>query len=275
LKVIYNELGRSNRLAADLEKSQEDLRRKSFFLNAVSHDLRTPLNSLMLQANLVEVAMTTGDGETVQESLNEIKAGARAAATLLNTFLEYARLDWAGDHNSVDRVEMAVLLRDVLKQSAPVADEKSLYLRGNCPATLTIATDRAKLERILQNLIGNAIKFTDFGGVRVEMERAGPAIAIHVIDTGIGIPAEAMDHLFEEFFQTSNHERDRRKGFGLGLTIARRLAQQMGGDISVDSAVGKGSRFSVTLPGNMPQSGEAASISKASNGLEAASTTAG
>ena len=105
-----------------------------------------------------------------------------------------------------------------------------------------------KLERILNNLVSNAVKFTERGGVRIEVERTGGGLEIHVIDTGIGIVPDAQERLFDEFYQLHNRERDRRKGFGLGLSIARRLARHLGGDVTVDSAPGRGSRFSVVLP---------------------------
>jgi signal transduction histidine kinase len=112
-----------------------------------------------------------------------------------------------------------------------------------------LRTDRAKLERILSNLVSNAVKFTTSGGVRLDAQRAGHGVEIHVIDTGIGIGAAARGRLFDEFFQLHNHERDPRKGVGLGLAIARRIAAQLDGDIEVESSPGGGSRFTVVLPG--------------------------
>jgi signal transduction histidine kinase len=117
---------------------------------------------------------------------------------------------------------------------------------------------------VLGNLIGNAVKFTQAGGVRVEVDCAGADLEIHVIDTGVGIAAEDRERLFEEFFQVKNHERDRRKGFGLGLAISRRLARQLGGDINVESAIGRGSRFTVVLPGVLGD-GESAGESVSGN----------
>ena len=106
---------------------------------------------------------------------------------------------------------------------------------------------------MLANLLSNAIKFTERGGVRVEVEREADVVRIYVIDTGVGIPADAQDRLFDEFFQVRNPERSRQKGFGLGLAIARRLARQFGGDVTVDSSPGHGSRFSIVLPASIPE----------------------
>ena len=260
LKVIYAELKRSSALAADLEKSQEESKRKSFFLNAISHDLRTPLNGLLLQANLAEVGMAASDPETVRRAVVDIKAGARATAQLLDSFLEYARLEaGGGDRNVLAPVDLSAAVRDAVAASNALASEKGLYLKGNVPAGLTVTTDRTKLGRILANLVGNAVKFTDAGGVRVEAEQSGgAAVQIHVIDTGCGIAPEDQDRLFEEFFQGHNHERNRAKGFGLGLSIAHRLAQQLGGQITVESGVGQGSRFSLILPTTAESNGHPA-----------------
>ena len=111
-----------------------------------------------------------------------------------------------------------------------------------------LRSDRLKIDRILSNLVGNAIKFTKAGDVRIDSQVAGDGIEIHVVDSGIGIEQEKREHLFEEFFQVHNNERDPRKGFGLGLAIARRMALQLGGEIQVDSTVGAGSRFTLVLP---------------------------
>ena len=248
LKVVYTELGRTTRLAHELEESREESKRKSFFLNAVSHDLRTPLNGLMLQCNLAEVGAANGDPETVRAALIEIKSGAKAAAELLDGLLEYARVEGGTDCPATEPVDVGAVVDNVVAASITAATQKGLSLRSNVPVDLQIATDRLRLERILSNLVSNAIKFTDQGGVRVEVERGKRHLRVHVIDTGIGISPADRERLFEEFFQVHNAERSRGKGFGLGLAIARRMARQLGGDVTVESAVGHGSRFTVVLP---------------------------
>jgi signal transduction histidine kinase len=151
------------------------------------------------------------------------------------------------------------MLRQVISGSQAVATQKGLYLWVDCPAELHILTDRVKLERILCNLLNNAVKFTDQGGVRVVAESASGALEIHVVDTGIGLAPAQQARLFQEFYQVENHARDRKKGFGLGLAISRRLARQLGGDVEVESAQGSGSRFSVLLPGVVVLAGTGAS----------------
>ena len=251
LKVVYSELGRSTQLANDLQESREESKRKSFFLNAVSHDLRTPLNGLLLQSNLAEMGAARGDAETVKSAVHEIQRGAKAAAELLDGLLEYARLEGAGaDQPAPVPVDVGTVVGNVVAASGAAAAQKGLSLRSNVPVDLVVAADRQRLERILTNLVTNAVKFTDHGGVRVEVERErdNRPLRIHVIDTGIGIAPEHRARLFEEFFQVHNAERSRSKGFGLGLAIARRLARQMGGDVTVESALGHGTRFTLELP---------------------------
>jgi signal transduction histidine kinase len=251
LKVVYRELGRSSRLEADLEATREESRRKSAFLNALSHDLRTPLNGVLLQANFAELNIQAGDPKSAADALREIKQCTRATAELLDSLLEYAKVDWSDAANTMVTFELGSVIDEVAGRCRAEADQKQLCLKiGTSARGIHVHTDKVKLERILQNLLSNAVKFTDSGGVRVEAQRASNGgIEIHVIDSGIGIEPHLRDHLFDEFFQVKNHARDRRKGFGLGLAIAKRLARHLGGEISVESAVDTGSRFSVVLPG--------------------------
>jgi signal transduction histidine kinase len=249
LKVLYSELSRTRKLATDLEASRAQSQRKSFFLNAISHDLRTPLNGLMLQAELAEVSAASNDSTTLRESLSEIKTIAADTAELLNSFLELGRLDWNEDCIQIGQVDVTELLQAVANQHQLAAEQKGLYLRIAAAQHLTIQTDRIKLERILMNLVGNAVKFTASGGITLEVENSAAEVRFRVIDTGEGIAPVDQSMLFQEFFQVSNHERDRKKGFGLGLAIAQKLARQLGGKLKLEqSELEAGSRFCLTIP---------------------------
>jgi signal transduction histidine kinase len=247
LRVVYHELGRSKRLAFELEESKAESKRKSFFLNAISHDLRTPLNGLMLQVDLAEMCLD--DAESLRESLHEIKACARTTADLLTSFLELGRLDWSDDSVREIHFGLSELLVQVTNAARPLAEAKGLEIRVESPAGVQLRTDRVKVERILQNLVGNAIKFTDHGRVEVVVGTSGRDVSFLVIDSGVGISADRLETIFDEFYQISNSERDSTKGFGLGLSIARRLTRLLQGDLIVTSEVGRGSRFALTLPG--------------------------
>src|SRR5262249_15384607 len=123
--------------------------------------------------------------------------------------------------------------------------EKNLSLDVNVPASIRVRLERGRFDRVLGNLLDNAVKFTDQGGIIVEAQTNGRGLEIHVLDSGVGIAPEHHEKLFSEFFQVGNKERSRQKGFGLGLAIARHLARQMGGEIAVESALGSGSRFTL------------------------------
>lgn len=260
LKVIYSELGRTTQLAADLERSREESRSKSHFLNALSHDLRTPLNAIALQAQVARIAAKGEDREGLLGAIQEIEANSHATAELLQSLLQCARLDWTEEPNTVSVFPLRGMLQTAVSNVQPSADQKALEFRIDCPAETMIETDRLKLDRVVMNLLTNAVKFTDNGSIRITAECASGALELHVIDTGIGLSAEQQAHLFEEFYQARNSERDRRKGFGLGLAIARRLARQLGGDIEVQSAPGNGSRFSILLPGVLASSAPGVTI---------------
>ncbi len=285
LKVLYTAVGRGHTLETELTAARDESRRKGAFLNAVSHDLRTPLNGLLLHANLAELHAaelhaaelhgadshvadrSASDGSAavamaaVVESLGEIKAAARLTADLLDGLLEYARLDGATDAVVAADFPLAAVVADVLATHGHAAGAKGLDLSAAVPPGLVVRTDRLKLERVLNNLVGNAVKYTPAGSVRVSAEaaRGSGGVEVHVTDTGVGIAAEHVGRLFDEFFQVDNHERDRQKGFGLGLAIGRRLARQLGGDVAVVSTPGRGSRFTVVVPtAGDPQPGLAA-----------------
>jgi signal transduction histidine kinase len=255
LRVVYHELGRSKQLAYELEESKAESKRKSFFLNAISHDLRTPLNGLMLQAELAEMSASGGDVESLRDSLREIKACARTTADLLASFLELGRLDWSDDSSREIRFDLAELIAQLASAARPLADMKDVEIRAEPPSGIYLVTDRLKLERILQNLLGNGVKFTERGRVEVIVKPSGRDLTIEVSDTGVGIPEAQLETIFDEFYQVNNSERDRGKGFGLGLSIARRLAHQLRGELAVESEVGRGSRFSVILRGVVDAAG--------------------
>lgn len=248
LRVVYRELGRSSQLEKDLEQSRAESDRRTWFLNAVSHDLRTPLNAVSLYTSLAELKIETNDIDGQREAVAAIRDNTSSISRMLNALLSYASLECAAAPLEVSSFELNRLLETVVDRSAPSASAKKLTLGTTCPSGLNIRTDHGVLERILDNLISNAIKYTETGSVRIKADATADDVEIHVIDTGIGIPTEAHPRVFEEFFQIGNSERNSAKGFGLGLAIARRLAEQLGGQIALESSPGRGSRFSILLP---------------------------
>ena len=232
-------------------EAEEASVRKTRFLAAVSHDIRTPANAISLLAELIRRTATnpalTAD---VPELAQELHNSAVSLVNLLSDVLDVARFDSDRVELQENEFSLSTLLADEQRQMLPLARQKGLSLEVILPADpIVLRTDRIKLGRIVGNLIGNAIKFTEQGGVKVGAHRNGDGtVVVSVSDTGVGIAPEHLSHIFDEFFQLRNPERDRTKGSGLGLTICKRLVDAMGGKLEVHSQPTSGSTFTVTLP---------------------------
>lgn len=217
---------------------------KTKFLAAGSHDLRQPLQALLLLHARARRAAADGP---LAADLETMGAPLAALRTLLDSLLDMSKLDAGIIVPTRQDVPINGLLATLSAEFAPVAEAKGLRFRTLCGHAL-VRTDPVLLERILRNLIENAINHTRRGGVVVGCRRRGKVLRVQVVDTGIGIPAESHDEIFEEFLQLHNPERDRSKGLGLGLAIVRRLAAMLGHPVTVRSRPGRGSVFSVDLP---------------------------
>jgi PAS domain S-box-containing protein len=248
------------------QEKELQARQKSFFLNALSHDLRAPLHNVLLHAHLLKM---TAREEADAESVKMIMENAVAAGDLVARLLDFAKVG-AHDHNVTELVPLAPAVRQLLRRFQPRAAQRGLCLKldGDAAADAAVVTDRQKLDRILSNLVDNAIKYTSRGGVSVELATSGGECAVRVTDTGIGIPPENVPFLFDEFYQVNNYERDRSKGFGMGLAICRCLARHLGGDVRlVATRAGAGSCFELTLPA--ASAAASASVASADPGVGA------
>ncbi|WCS28802.1 hybrid sensor histidine kinase/response regulator (plasmid) [Methylobacterium sp. NMS14P] len=217
---------------------------KSQFLAAASHDLRQPVHAqgLFLQA------LSQTDLAAPQRRILQNAQTANVASTdMLNTLLDFSRLE-AGVITPRPRAfELQPLLDKIENDLAHLADAKRLIYRT--PQTdLAIVSDAALLELVLRNLVLNAIRYTERGGVLIGCRRRGTGVSIEVYDTGIGIPVDEREDIFREFYQLGNPERDRHKGLGLGLAIARGIAASLGHPLSLSSRVGSGSVFRILVP---------------------------
>lgn len=232
-------------------EAEEASVRKTRFLAAVSHDIRTPANAISLLAELIRrAAANPALAQEVPELAQELQASAISLVNLLSDVLDLARFDSGKIDVQEAEFNLADLFAEENRQMQPLAREKGLELQFEAPQPpILLRADRIKLSRVLGNLVGNGIKFTDRGSVRVTARLTEDGLPeIRVTDTGIGIPPEHMRHIFDEFFQLRNPERDRNKGTGLGLTICNRLVEAIGGRLEVQSTAGAGSTFSVVLP---------------------------
>jgi signal transduction histidine kinase len=221
----------------------------------MSHELRTPLNVIMGYSELLLEGEFGKLSEEQDDIMQRVNRSAGELLELINATLDVSRLD-TGKLN-VNGQE--VLIQDLL----PEIDVETLELQQRKPGVRFIwqvppqlgplYTDRTKLKVILKNLIGNAVKFTDDGTVSISAGACDGGVEVVVGDTGIGIAPHARSLIFEPFRQVDSSLTRRYGGVGLGLYIARRLAELLGGRIEVDSEVGKGSTFRVWLPGNWTQ----------------------
>jgi len=234
------------------DEAAEEARRKTRFLSAISHDIRTPVNAMVLSCQLLR-AIGLGQFEPgeIRALTEEMLNNAASLVELVNDLLDIARYDQGKLEFVESEFPLGGFLVGTLEGMRPLAFQKALGLEAEVetPAAV-LRTDRIKLGRVVQNLVANAIKFTDEGEVRVAARASTDSgLVLTVRDTGVGIPEAMRENIFDEFAQLRNPERDRTKGTGLGLAICRRLVTAMGGEIRVASEPGqRGSTFRVTLP---------------------------
>jgi signal transduction histidine kinase len=239
------ELDRLRRVA------EEASGRKTQLLASVSHDIRTPLSTIELIADLIlRSADNPALAAQVPDMVRRLRRNTLSLADLVSALVDISSLD-AG-RISVRNSEFSLneLLLEECERLLPLAQTKGLRLATEPPdPAVWLLTDRIKLIRVLTNLIGNAIKFTETGGIKVTATlTAEHSLLIRVSDTGVGMVPENLARIFDEYGQLGNPERDASKGWGLGLPICKRLVGVMGGKIAVESEPNRGTTFSVHLP---------------------------
>jgi signal transduction histidine kinase/class 3 adenylate cyclase/ActR/RegA family two-component response regulator len=224
-------------------------RMKDEFLANTSHELRTPLNGIIGIAESLYDGAAGTPSELMKHNLSMIASSGKRLANLVNDLLDFAKLKSYDLKIEPKAVDMHVLVDLVLMIGEPLVKGKELALINDIPVDFpAVKGDENRLQQILINLIGNGIKFTEQGEVRIEAELEGKKIWIHVEDTGIGIPAENMPVIFQSFEQGDGSIERTYGGTGLGLSITKKLVELHGGTIKVASKVGEGSVFSFCLP---------------------------
>jgi signal transduction histidine kinase/CheY-like chemotaxis protein len=235
----------NERLKVALEQAQAANRAKTRFLASASHDLRQPLHALLLFT--AALSMRRLDPKS-QEIAARIDDATQALAYELDTLLDVSKLDAGIVRVSRETLDPSAVAARLVETMAPLAQRKGVSLTLSAQPGLLVDTDRTLIERVLRNLLDNAIKYTDRGSIAFEARREGPWVVLAVVDTGRGIPPSEHERIFEEFYQVDNPERDRQRGLGLGLAIVRRLVGLLGGELRVESELGRGSTFTLRLP---------------------------
>ena len=238
-------------LARRRQEAEETSARKTRLLNAVSHDIRSPVNTINVMAEVIRRSAEDPARLTqVPGMAKQLQSSAQSLVALVSEVLDIAHLD-SGLLQRRDSVfSVSEFIDAKLRDLGPLAESKSLRLEADTPERiLRVRTDRIKLDRIVTNLVTNAIKFTSSGSVSIgaSIEDDG-GLAIRVRDTGVGIPHHEVERIFDEFARFNVPLGKLNGGWGLGLAISRRLANFIGARIGVESALGHGSVFTVMLP---------------------------
>lgn len=240
------------RLKHSVDERDQIARQREDFVSRLTHDLRTPLVAADRMLDLLAQGVMGELSNDVQEAISIMVRSNQNLLTMVNMLLEVYRYEAGRKTLTFSPVNLLELAQEVIEELSPLAIDKSLELRFEPSAKAgedySIKGDRIELRRVLTNLVGNALKFTDQGSVTVRLSKthlsSTDAVKLEVIDTGPGIPLEEQSTLFESF----NSGKHKRSGSGLGLHLSRRIAQAHNGTISVRSGAGQGSTFTVLLP---------------------------
>lgn len=236
----------------DLIKATEEARRmaeyanlaKTKFLAAASHDLRQPIHA---QGLFLDVLARSGLSRNQSDVLGSAQSAWQASGDMLNSLLDFSRIEAGVVQPRLQPFDLQELLNKVENDLAPLADSKGLLYRSR-ETNVTVNSDACLVEMVLRNLVSNAIRYTEHGGVLVACRQRQHRIQVEVWDTGIGIAKDDQEDIFREFHQLGNPERDRNKGLGLGLAIAQGLSTALNLELSLSSRHGRGSVFKFILP---------------------------
>jgi PAS domain S-box-containing protein len=236
-------------IAAARAEAERANKAKSEFLAAMSHDLRTPLNAIGGYADLVAEGVYGPVADAQVQALGRIRRAGKHLLSLINDILGFAKIEAGRIELNIGDVPVGEIVNGAAAMIDVQASKKGISLGVTADAEPALArADRERVVQILTNLLTNAVKFTEAGSITVGWSADDRTVRIDVRDTGRGIPAEKLASVFEPFVQAGRSAEERQQGVGLGLAISRELARAMGGDLTVESAIAKGSTFTLTLP---------------------------
>jgi signal transduction histidine kinase len=222
---------------------------KSQFVSSMSHELRTPLNAILGYTELILDDIYGEAPAKMRTVLERVQRNGKHLLGLINDVLDLSKIEAGQLTLSLADYSIAEVVQTVLTAVVPLASQKHLVLKSELPPSLPMARgDERRIAQVLLNLVGNAIKFTDAGEVAVRASAANGAFTIAVRDTGPGVSEADQAKIFEEFQQADSSSTKKKGGTGLGLSIAKRIIELHGGKIGVESRLGEGSTFAITLP---------------------------
>jgi signal transduction histidine kinase len=222
---------------------------KSQFLASMSHELRTPMNAVLGYTRMLLMNVYGELPEKVRDVHQRIDKSGRHLLGLINDVLDFSKIEAGQLTLAINPYSVRDVIQAVVSGTQSLATEKNLVLKTTLPADLPSASgDERRIAQVLLNLVGNAIKFTDSGEVRIDVAAKNGDLVVSVSDTGPGIPETDREKIFDEFRQAEGSITQKKGGTGLGLAIAKRIVELHGGKIWVESEVGKGSKFTFTLP---------------------------
>ena len=240
-------------LNENLERRNREVERanqlKSEFLASMSHEFRTPLNAIIGFSDLLREESAGSLNDDQKRFVAHISQGSRHLRALINDILDLSKIEAGRLELQLEHFPLQATIEEAVAGVRASAEAKGLSIESRAPSAMEICADRTRFKQILYNLLSNAVKFTpDGGAITVEAQADGDVFSVSVADTGIGIPQEEIESIFESFHQAAATTKGIREGTGLGLAITRRLVELHRGRIWVESEPGRGSRFVVELP---------------------------
>jgi signal transduction histidine kinase/DNA-binding response OmpR family regulator len=252
--VIYSDVTERRRyeeaLGAARDQAEEMSRTKSTFLANMSHELRTPLNAIIGYSELLQEEVADKGETSPVGDLQRIESAGRHLLGLINNLLDLSKIEAGKMDVFIEDVDLRMLVDEALSIIKPLADKNGNTIEVICPADIgSFRSDQTKVKQVLLNLLSNASKFTSKGTLTLALAReAGSRISFRVSDTGVGMTQEQLGRLFEAFSQADASTTKRFGGTGLGLAITQHFCAILGGDVKVESTLGAGSTFTITLP---------------------------
>lgn len=229
-----------------LEKSKIE------FSSLASHEIRTPLTAMDGYIYLMLNSDKFVFNDMTREYLSLLRDTTTDLIKLANSILQMSKLDDGSIRVDIEPVDLAEIINDASKNKTQSAEARGLTIDCNLSKTPIINTDKVKVAEIINNLIDNAIKFTNSGTIRLVLDQTGDELTVSVEDSGIGIPKDSKDKIFDKFYQVESYDTRKNSGSGLGLFLSRSLAKRIGGDLVLDETYNKGSKFSLVLPIKYP-----------------------